>query len=77
MRALPTVVAKGNIMKNRIARWSGVMAAALLALASQGALAQPGRPGMGRATVPATGFAIENVLASLKGQARASTRRSR
>jgi hypothetical protein len=50
---------------NTIAKWSGVMAAALLAVGVQGALAQPGGgPGHGHGH----GFAIEQVLASLKGQ---------
>ena len=56
-------------MKIGIGSWSGVMAAALLALATQGALAQPGGGrGHGPGHGPGQGFAIENVLASLKGQ---------
>lgn len=56
-------------MKIGIRSWSGVMAAALLAVATQGALAQPGGgPGHGPGHGPRGGFAIENVLESLKGQ---------
>jgi|KBSSwiStaDraftv2_1062776.scaffolds.fasta_scaffold00331_18 Spy/CpxP family protein refolding chaperone len=54
-------------MNTRIARWSGVMAAALLAVGVQGALAQPGG-GPGHGHGHGGGFAIERVLASLKGQ---------
>ena len=56
-------------MKIGIRKWSGVMAAALLAIATQGALAQPGGgPGHGPGHGPGGGFAIENILASLKVQ---------
>ena len=56
-------------MKIGIRKWSGVMAAALLALATQGALAQPGGGfGHGPGHGPGGGFAIENILASLKVQ---------
>jgi periplasmic protein CpxP/Spy len=56
-------------MKIGIGKWSGLAAAALLAMAAQGALAQPGGgPGHGPGHGPGGGFAIENVLASLKGQ---------
>jgi protein CpxP len=57
-------------MKTRNARWTGVMAGALIALGSHAALAQPGGgmghhgPGHGSGH----GFAIEGVLASLKDQ---------
>ena len=54
-------------MNTRIARWSSVMAAALLAVGVQGALAQPGG-GPGHGHGHGGGFAIERVLASLKGQ---------
>jgi len=54
-------------MNTRIARWSGVMAVALLAVGVQGALAQPGG-GPGHGHGHGGGFAIERVLASLKGQ---------
>jgi periplasmic protein CpxP/Spy len=66
----PSVVIERKLeMKIRIHKWSGVMAAALLAMAAQGALAQPGGgPGQGPGHGPGGGFAIENVLASLKGQ---------
>lgn len=52
-------------MNPRIAKWSGVMAAAILAVGAQGALAQPG--GHGRGQGPGD-LAIEHVLASLKGK---------
>ena len=56
-------------MKIGIRSWSGVMAAALLALATQGALAQPGGGfGHGPGHGPGGGFAVESVIASLKGQ---------
>lgn len=57
-------------MKTRNARWTGVMAGALIALGSHAALAQPGGgmghhgPGQGAGH----GLAIEGVLASLKDQ---------
>jgi len=54
-------------MNTRIARWSGLMAAALLAVGVRGALAQPGG-GPGHGHGHGGGFAIERVLASLKGQ---------
>ena len=58
-------------MNTRIAKWSGVMAAALLAVGVQGALAQPGGgPGHGR---HGQGLAIEQVLASVKGQLNLNT----
>ena len=58
-------------MNTRIAKWSGVMAAALLAFGVQGALAQPGGgPGHGR---HGQGLAIEQVMASLKGQLNLNT----
>ncbi len=53
-------------MKTRNARWTGVIAGALIALGSHAALAQPGG-GMGHHG-PGHGFAIEGVLASLKDQ---------
>jgi len=57
-------------MNTRIARWSGVMAAALLAVGAHGALAQPGGgPGHGHGH----GLAIEQVLASVKGQLNLNT----
>lgn len=59
-------------MKPRIPRWTGVMAAALLALGSQVALAQPGGPGHhgphGRG-----GFELEHVLGQLKAQLNLNT----
>ncbi len=58
-------------MNTRIARWSGVMAAALLAVGAHGALAQPGggpgHHGHGH------GLAIEQVLASLKDKLNLNT----
>ena len=54
-------------MNTRIAKWSGVMASALLAVGVQGALAQPGG-GPGHGHGHGHGLAIEQVLASLKGQ---------
>src|SRR4029079_13773491 len=54
-------------MNTRIAKWSGVMAAALLAVGVHGALAQPGG-GPGHGHDRGHGLAIEQVLASLKGQ---------
>jgi hypothetical protein len=51
-------------MNTRIAKWSGVMAVALLTV-GVGALAQPGG---GRGPGHDRGIAIEQVLASLKGQ---------
>jgi len=57
-------------MNTRIAKWSGVMAAALLAVGVHGALAQPGGgPGHGHGR----GIAIEQVLASLKSQLNLNT----
>ena len=54
---------RNQLMNPRIAKWSGVMAAALLAVGVQGALAQPGGHGPGHGP---GGLAIEHVLASLK-----------
>jgi Spy/CpxP family protein refolding chaperone len=54
-------------MNTRIARWSGVLASALLAVGMQSALAQPGG-GPGHGHRHDGGFAIEHVLASLKDQ---------
>ncbi len=51
-------------MKIGRAGWTGVVAAAILALAAQGAVAQPHGPGPG----PGGGFAFEGVLASVKAQ---------
>jgi periplasmic protein CpxP/Spy len=70
VREIPSVVIERNIeMKIGIRSWSGAMAAALLAFATQGALAQPGGgPGHGPGHGPGGGFAIENIMASLKGQ---------
>jgi len=59
-------------MNTRIARWSGVMAAALLAVGAQGALAQPGG-GPGHGHGHGGGFAIEHILGSLKGQLNLNT----
>ena len=59
-------------MKSRIPRWTGVMAAGLLALGSHAALAQPGGPGHhghGRGG----GFEIEQVLAQVKAQLNLNT----
>lgn len=53
-------------MSNRIARWSGLMAASLLALSAGAAVAQPGPGGHGRG--PGHGISIEHVLTQLKGQ---------
>ena len=53
-------------MSNRIARWSGLMAASLLALSAGAAVAQPGHGGHGRG--PGHGISIEHVLTQLKGQ---------
>lgn len=56
-------------MKSRIPRWTGVMAAGLLALGSHVALAQPGGHGHhGRG-----GFEIEHVLAQVKAQLNLNT----
>ncbi len=65
-----------QIMKSRIPRLAGIMAAALFALGTQVALAQPGGgPGGGfgggpghHGAGPGRGFEIEHVLASLKTQ---------
>lgn len=58
-------------MNTRIAKWSGVMAAALLAVGVHGAQAQPGGgPGHGQG---GQGVAIEQILASLKGQLNLNT----
>jgi Spy/CpxP family protein refolding chaperone len=58
-----------QIMKTRNARWTGVMAGALIALGSHAALAQPGGMGHhGPGHGAGQGFAIEGVLASLKDQ---------
>lgn len=53
-------------MSNRMARWSGLMAASLLALGAGAVVAQPGPGGHGRG--PGHGIAIEHVLVQLKGQ---------
>src|SRR4029450_6695894 len=58
-------------MNTRIARWSGVMAAGVLAVGVQGALAQPSGPGSGHGH--GGGLAIEQILASLKGQLNLNT----
>ena len=59
-------------MNSRIPRWTGIMAAALLALGTQVAMAQPGGPGHpgphGRG-----GFEIEHVLGQLKSQLNLNT----
>lgn len=58
-------------MNSRIPRWTGIMAAALLALGTSVAMAQPGgpgHPGQGRG-----GFEIEHVLAQLKSQLNLNT----
>ena len=58
-------------MNSRIPRWTGIMAAALLALGTNVAMAQPGgpgHPGHGRG-----GFEIEHVLAQLKSQLNLNT----
>jgi protein CpxP len=54
-------------MNTRTTRWAGIIAGALIALGSHAALAQPGGPGY-RHGGPGHGFAMENVLASVKGQ---------
>ena len=59
-------------MKPRIPRWTGVMAAALLALGSHAALAQPGGHG-GHHGHARGGFEIEHVLAQLKSQLNLNT----
>lgn len=57
-------------MKSRITRWSGAFAAAaVLALGSHAALAQPGGFGHG----PGRGVEIEHVLASVKAQLNLNT----
>ncbi|MFO1313430.1 MAG: periplasmic heavy metal sensor [Burkholderiales bacterium] len=62
-------------MKSRIPRLAGIMAAALFALGTQVALAQPGGgPGGGPGHPgPGRGFEIEHVLASLKTQLNLNT----
>jgi Spy/CpxP family protein refolding chaperone len=56
-------------MNSRIPRWTSVMAAGLLALGSQAALAQPGGHGHhGRG-----GFEMEHVLAQVKSQLNLNT----
>ena len=62
-------------MKSRIPRWTGVMAAALLALGSHAALAQPGGPGGPGHHGPhgRGGFEIEHVLAQVKAQLNLNT----
>ena len=59
-------------MNSRIPRWTGIMAAALLAFGTNVAMAQPGGPGHpgphGRG-----GFEIEHVLAELKSQLNLNT----
>jgi hypothetical protein len=59
-------------MKSPIARVAGVMAAALMAIGSQAALAQPGS-GHGRGPGSDHGLAVEQVLASLKAQLNLNT----
>ena len=56
-------------MKSPVARFAGVMAAALIAVGSQAAFAQPG----GHARGADHGLAIEQVLASLKAQLNLNT----
>lgn len=64
-------------MKSRIPRLSGLMAAALFALGTQVAFAQPGGgpggPGGPGHPGPGRGFEIEHVLASLKTQLNLNT----
>jgi protein CpxP len=60
-------------MKSRIPRWTGVMAAALLALGSQVSLAQPGPGGHGHPGHGRGEFEIEHVLAQLKTQLNLNT----
>ncbi len=61
-------------MNSRIPRWTGVMAAALLALGSHAALAQPGGPGgHGHPGHGRGGFEIEHVLAQVKAQLNLNT----
>lgn len=61
-------------MKTPTARWTGALAAALFAMGSYAAFAQPGGgmhgygPGPGPGAGPGGGFAIEQVLASLKSK---------
>jgi Spy/CpxP family protein refolding chaperone len=54
------------MMSKRMSRWSGLMAASLLALGAGAVVAQPGPGGHGRG--PGHGIAIEQVLVQLKGQ---------
>jgi Spy/CpxP family protein refolding chaperone len=60
------VVKKESMMSNRMARWSGLMAASLLALGAGAVVAQPGPGGHGRGH--GHGITIEQVLVQLKGQ---------
>ncbi|MFO1324932.1 MAG: periplasmic heavy metal sensor [Burkholderiales bacterium] len=64
-------------MKTRNARWTGAVAAALFAMGSYAALAQPGGGmrgyGPGPGAGPGGGFAIEQVMASLKSQLELNT----
>jgi hypothetical protein len=56
-------------MKFAMARWSGVVAAALLAMAAHGAMAQPG----GAPGHAGHGFAIERAIAAVKNQLNLNT----
>ena len=60
-------------MKSRIPRWTGVMAAALLALGSHVAVAQPGGGPGHSGPHGRGGFEIEHVLAQLKSQLNLNT----
>lgn len=61
-------------MKSRIPRWTGIMAAGLLAIGSHAALAQPGGPGHpGAGPHGRGGFEIEQVLAQVKSQLNLNT----
>lgn len=57
-------------MKTRNARWTALMAGALIALGSHAALAQPAGPGPGHGPhgPGGDGMSIEGALASVKGQ---------
>ena len=59
-------------MNSRIPRWSGLMAAALLALGTQVAVAQPGGPGH-QGPHGQGGFEIEHVLGQVKSQLNLNT----
>ena len=60
-------------MKTRNARWTALMAGALIALGSHAAFAQPAGPGHGHGPHGPGGMSIEGTLAAVKGQLNLNT----